>query len=249
MPPSKKPSSSRDAAPSVVAHASLPASQTQHEGAQGERASDTVFFGIVRGLEAQTLVPGQRLVESDLAMQYGLGRNTVREALQRLEAEGIVELLRHKGAAIRALTLQETLDVLDVAERMTGLLARTATRQSADKELRFAVKTALQDLEQADASQDLSAFSAARRRFYRALLSMGNNSELQRLFPAIHMPIVYAQYRLPGLQKLRLADYHNIAKAVLAGNADEADAHASDHVRKVRAAILSHQAAPGAQLA
>ena len=91
-------------------------------------ASDLVFFGIVNGLELQKLVPAQRLVESDLAAQFAVGRNSVREALQRLAAEGIVELHRHKGAAIRTLSLQETLDVLDVAERMTGLLARSAAR-------------------------------------------------------------------------------------------------------------------------
>src|SRR5215212_3192469 len=93
-----------------------------------ETSSDLVFFGIVNELEAQTLVPGQRLVEVDLASQFGVGRNSVREALQRLAAEGVVDLFRHKGAVIRSLTVKQTLDVLDVAERMMGLLARTAAR-------------------------------------------------------------------------------------------------------------------------
>lgn len=44
-------------------------------------------------------MPAQRLVEMELASQYGVGRNSVREALQRLEAEGIVELFRNRGAA------------------------------------------------------------------------------------------------------------------------------------------------------
>src|SRR5687767_10505004 len=96
--------------------------------AEPASASDTVFFGIVNALETQALVPGQRLVEVDLAAQFQVGRNSVREALHRLAAEGIVELFRHRGATIRLLTLKETMDVLDVAERMSGLLARTAAR-------------------------------------------------------------------------------------------------------------------------
>src|SRR5262245_61823943 len=80
----------------------------------GRSASDTVFFGIMNGLELGSFVPGQRLVETDLVAQFGVGRNSVREALQRLAAEGIVELPRHRGAMIRRLSLQDTLDVLDV---------------------------------------------------------------------------------------------------------------------------------------
>ena len=59
-------------------------------------------------------MPGQRLVEVDLAAQFGVSRNSVREALQRLAAQGLVDLFRNKGAAIRTLSPQETLEVLDV---------------------------------------------------------------------------------------------------------------------------------------
>ena len=208
-------------------------------GRDAMSASDIVFFGIVNGLEIQKFVPAQRLVESDLAEQFAVGRNSVREALQRLAAEGIVELHRHKGAAIRALSLQETLDVLDVAERMTGLLARSAARGAANSGLKPILKESLKTLKFADAGNDAAAFTSARRRFYRCLLDMGGNLELKRLFPTIQMPIVYAQHRLPALQKLRLRDYRQIAAAVRAGHEDEADAAGSAHVQHVRHEIDS----------
>lgn len=200
-------------------------------------ASDTVFYGIVNGLELQRFVPGQRLVETDLAAHFGVGRNSVREALQRLAAEGIVELPRHRSAAIRALSPQDTLDVLDVAERITGLLARSAARGSADADCAAALRQAIDDLADADAAHDSAAFASARRRFYRTLLEMSGNRELRRLFPAIQMPIVYAQHRLGSLQALRLRDYRVIAEAVLAGRAEAADAAGTAHVRNVREAI------------
>ena len=202
-------------------------------------ASDAVFFGIVNGLELQKFVPAQRLVEVDLAEQFGVGRNSVREALQRLAAEGIVELHRHKGAAIRSLSMQETLDVLEVAERMTGLLARAAARGAATAGLKTILSDSLKALKAADAANDTTAFTKARRRFYRCLLDMGGNRELQRLFPTIQMPIVYAQYRLPALQKIRLRDYAKIATAVRAGREDEAEAAGSSHVQHVRQAIVT----------
>ncbi len=200
-------------------------------------AADAVFFGIVHGLEAQRFVPGQRLVEVDLAAQFGVGRNSVREAMQRLTADGIVDVLRHKGAAIKSLTLQETLHVLDVAERMTGLLAYTAAQGVRGGHSPQALQTGLQWLDAAEQAQDADAFARARRHFYRALLDAAGSRELRRLFPSIQMPIVYAQHRLPGLQKLRLADYHAIAQAVIAGDAAAADAAGMAHVRNVRGAI------------
>jgi DNA-binding GntR family transcriptional regulator len=202
-------------------------------------ASDLVFFGIVNGLELQKFVPAQRLVEIDLAEHFGVGRNSVREALQRLAAEGIVELHRHKGAAIRLLSLQETLDVLEVAERMTGLLARAAARGAATSGLKTILADSLKALKAADASNDAVAFTKARRRFYRCLLDMGANRELQRLFPTIQMPIVYAQHQLSALQKLRLRDYAKIATAVRAGREDEAEAAGAAHVQHVRQEIVS----------
>ena len=202
-----------------------------------ESASDAVFFGIVHGLERRAFVPGQRLVEADLAARFGVGRNSVREALQRLAAEGVVEILRHKGAAIRALTVQETMDVLDVAERMTGLLARSAARAAAAGRKPQALTRALQQLRSADRAQDADAFARARRSYWRALLELGGSRELRRLFPSIHMPIVYAQHPLAALQKLRLRDYEAIGQAVAQGREDAADARGMEHVRNVRGEI------------
>lgn len=206
-------------------------------------ASDTVFFGIVNALEAQQLVPGQRLVEMDLASQFQVSRNSVREALQRLAAEGLVDLFRNRGAAIRLLGLKETLDVLDVAERMTGLLARTAARVlAADAAQGQALAAALKELTQAARDEDADGFARGRRHFYRALLALSGSAELRRLFPAIQMPVVHAQQRLTGLQKLRLRDYRVIAKAVLAGDEDAADAAGMAHVRNVRELIVQKAA-------
>ncbi len=204
-------------------------------------ASDAIFFAILNGLENQTFVPAQRLIESDLAASFGVSRNSVREGLQRLVAEGVVELLRHKGAVIRSLSFQDTLDVLDVAELMTGLLARAAARAKPTSEQVQTINQIVRELKATDKAHDSAGFSLARRRFYRALLELGGNRELRRLFPAIQMPIVYAQYRLPSLQQLRLRDYGRIATAVLANDVDKAEALGREHVQKVRASICDAQ--------
>jgi DNA-binding GntR family transcriptional regulator len=201
-------------------------------------ASSAVFYGIMNGLAEQKFVPGQRLVEVDLAEQYQVSRNSVREALQQLAAQGVVEISRNKGAAIRSLSLQETLEVLDVAERMTGLLVKSAAQGIAAGGPSDPIRQALAKLEHADAIQDSDAFALARRGLYRALLHASGSRELKRLFPSIQMPIVYAQHRPAALQKVRMHDYQAMCDAVLRGDAQAADKAGMAHVRNVRAAIV-----------
>lgn len=206
-------------------------------------ASSVVFYGIMNGLAKQKLVPGQRLVEADLAEQYQVSRNSVREALQQLAAQGVVELPRNKGAAIRSLSLQETLEVLDVAERMTGLLAKSAAKGIAAGRPGEPIRDALAELERANADQDVDAFARARRSLYRALLHASGSQELRRLFPSIQMPVVYAQHRPATLQTVRMRDYQAICDAVLRGDEQAADEAGIAHVQNVRDAIvqpLSH---------
>lgn len=216
--------------------------EVRKDTAQKNSTSDTVFWGIVRGLENQTFVPGQRLVESDLATHFGVGRNSVREAMQRLAAEGLVDLSRHKGASIRVLSWREALDLLDIVERIMGLLTRTAARGHSDSRYISQLQDAMADLETADLQRNTEAFSSARRRFYRTLLEMGGNRDLTRLFTTIHIPLLYAQQRVPALQTIRMTDYRSIVSAVLAGSPEAADAAGASHVQNVRNALLAaHQ--------
>lgn len=218
--------------------------QPKSESTETASASSAVFYGIMNGLAKQKLVPGQRLVEVDLAEQYRVSRNSVREALQQLAAQGVVEILRNKGAAIRSLSLQETLEVLDVAERMTGLLAKSAALGIASGKPATPIEQALAELKQAPQAENAQAFTRARRGLYRALLATSGSRELQRLFPTIQMPIVYAQHRPSNLQQVRLNDYQTLCEAVLRGDAEAADQAGMRHVQNVRQVIVQGISAP-----
>ncbi len=69
------------------------------------------------------------------------------------------------------------------------------------------------------------------------MLKASGSLELKRLFPSIQMPVVYAQYKLFSLQKLRLRDYALMGQAVIKADEDAADAAGSDHVHHVREEI------------
>jgi DNA-binding GntR family transcriptional regulator len=202
-------------------------------------APGRVYCAIMQDLEEHRLSPGQRLVETELAVRFGVGRNAVREAMQRLAMRGVIDLSRHRSASIRQFDTIETLEVLDVAAAMTGLATRAAAQKYDSSQHATLMESVIDGFPRVGTAPEPGIFSRARRRFYRALLIVGGNRELQRLFPAIGMHIIYSQFQSPRLQDLRLEDYRAIRDAVTAGDAEAAERAGRTHVERVRKVIMS----------
>ena len=191
------------------------------------------------------MVPGQILAETALAARFNVGRNAVREAMKHLSARGVVDLSRHRSPTIRLLDQDETFEILAVASAMTALAAQAAARHYVAKHHGQLLAATMDMLTEADRGDEPGMFSRARRHFYRALLLIGRNRELQRLFPAIGMHIIYAQYQSRQLRGIRLTDYRQIMDAVAAKDLNAAEKAAQCHVDHVRQVIEQIHAVQG----
>ena len=192
-----------------------------------------IFHEIVQGLHKGSYVPGQRLVEADLTKKWNVSRGTVREALNRLSAEGIVTLSRHRGAAIRVLDRAEMLDILDVLELMIGMAARLTARrigEGTNRDRFTETFVALQQFRDQPASFELIR---ARNRFYCTMAAIGGNRELQDILGRMHVHLVRVQLQAlhDNLMPDRFEDYSRVGEAVLAGDARRAELAARRHVR------------------
>lgn len=200
---------------------------------------DMIFREIVQGLYKGSYVPGQRLVEADLTAKWNVSRGTVREALNRLSAEGIVTLSRHRGAAIRVLDAAEMRDILEVLEPLIGMAARLAAKRIDENDNRNRFKDAfdtLMSFRSLPASFDLIR---ARNRFYRTLAAIGGNKELQDILGRMHVHLVRVQLQAlqDNLVTERFDDYGRVGQAVLAGDARRAELTARQHVRNTGALL------------
>ena len=198
-----------------------------------------IFHEIVQGLYKGSYVPGQRLVEADLTKKWNVSRGTVREALNRLSAEGIVTLSRHRGAAIRVLDRAEMLDILDVLELMIGMAARLAARrigEGTNRDRFTETFVALQQFRDQPASFELIR---ARNRFYCTMAAIGGNRELQDILGRMHVHLVRVQLQAlhDNLMPDRFEDYSRVGEAVLAGDARRAELAARRHVRNTGAVL------------
>ncbi len=96
-----------------------------------QQLSDYLRAAIVQG----AITPNQRLVEETLAQELGVSRTPIREALRRLEAEGLVEFEAQKGARVRSVSTQELAELYELRSLMEGHAARLAAKRITDVEL------------------------------------------------------------------------------------------------------------------
>jgi DNA-binding GntR family transcriptional regulator len=224
--------------PLIWSPAILPSQPAQSAGRSPSRsASQIVSDGVLGALEEGRYSPGQRLVVADLAIRFGVGPNAVREALQRLAAEGVVELSRHRGAMIRELAPEQALMTLELTELLIGLAARTAARNIADPAAAAKVEHALERLKASGSADDMRAFLKARNAFFGALLTAGGNQELERISPTVQLRVLRAQYHLANTYRRLSRDLAAIGQAVLAGDPQAAEEAAQAHVGRIRQAL------------
>lgn len=86
---------------------------------------------ILRGDYAQ----GEPLPEIPLATEYGVKRTRIRQIIQKLESEALIEKIPHKGAFIKSITSKDLQEIFEMREALEGMAARLAARRRKDREL------------------------------------------------------------------------------------------------------------------
>lgn len=218
----------------------------------GDSAVVIVWRAILQGLYEARFLPGQRLTEAELTREFKVSRSSVREALNRLAAEGVVEIHRHRGATIRSADAGEMFDALELLQVMAGHAARTAALRIADGGNARLAKQALVRVR--STSDGLAGFDLAREQnnFYRTLIQLAGNSELRRLLPRLHMH--FLRIELNPHQSIRAIfdDYADILEAILSGNPYDSEramrAHIGRHMDLLRQ-LLAERVAASARIA
>ena len=95
---------------------------------------DVVFVTLRRQILKGDLKPGERLMEISLANRLGVSRTPIREAIRKLEHEGLVEMLPRRGAHVAGITRQELRDVLEVRKTLEVLAITRASELMTDKD-------------------------------------------------------------------------------------------------------------------
>ena len=101
----------------------------------GERAADRAYRKVRRDIVTAVIPGGQRLGENDLAERYGISRTPIREALRRLQSEGLVEVLPHRGARVVDWSEIDVAAIYDLRAMVEGYAARRAALRISEEEI------------------------------------------------------------------------------------------------------------------
>jgi DNA-binding GntR family transcriptional regulator len=209
----------------------MPANTETDTEQVGLSTSDKIVKHILKGLYEGRYVAGQRLVEPDMVSRYNVSRSTVREAIKRLAAQGVVETHHNRGARIRQLSKEEARNILLITEVIVGLAARLAARHIDEPGNRELFNQTLTDLLDAAKQADRYEFVRMRNRFHRNMTRIAKNPELEQIMANMQVHLV--RNRLVMQPEERVKSYQAIGAAILAGDDETAEKNARNHVRRM----------------
>jgi DNA-binding GntR family transcriptional regulator len=143
---------------------------------------DVVFNTLRQAILYGKLKPGERLMEITLANRLGVSRTPVREAIRKLELEGLVIMIPRKGAQVAPITEQDLNDVLEVRLALEELAMSAACKRITQGEMEEIGK-ALRAFEECMDSQDVSKLAQADEDFHERIYQATGN---RRLIQIIH---------------------------------------------------------------
>ena len=191
---------------------------------QNKRAS---VFAILRDQIVDGHYPqGVKLIEQDLAQEFGVSRPMLREIFSELESHGLVEKLPNRGTMVRRIDSRSLLEVMEIREVLEGLAARLAAQKSKPSDWRDLEKEFGEPFEQMVKNLDFDKYLDFIAYFRERMVTAAQSEELSKLIISIYAKIRIVQRRiviLPGRMQQAIKEHRAVLKAIIEGNPEKAE--------------------------
>lgn len=202
---------------------------------------ELVFEALREAIINGKLRPGERMMEIQLAEEMGVSRTPIREAIRKLELEGLVLMIPRKGAYVSGLSIREIADVFEIRRALEGLAAELAAERITDEELeeleRFLVKIA-EDIEDAD----LDKVVATDTGFHTLLYQASRNQRLSQIINNLREQIQRfrtTSLSYPGRMKDALEEHRKIVEAISSRDGEAARKIAQEHIENAENSMMN----------
>ena len=202
---------------------------------------EVVFESIRGAIISGLLKPGERLMEVQMAEKLGVSRTPIREAIRKLELEGLVVMIPRKGAYVADLSLKDITDVLELRAALEGLAAELAAARITDEEIEELEMIAM-DFHKAIESDDSEIMIQKDIEFHDVIFRATRNEKLIQISHNLREQV--QRFRVMYIDKFRksttLATEHfEIAEAISNRNVDLAERLAKRHIENAENYIIS----------
>lgn len=185
----------------------------------------------------------QRLTETFFANKFGVSKSPIREALNRLEAEGLILIEPRRGAFVRHFSMQDVKEIYELCE----LLEPIAMRQMVlDKQILSRLHVSLQAAKDGLRRQDKDAYLLAEADFHRALARANTNSRLYAILESMYQQALILQHRaFEALNERSVVEHERIVEALEIGKIELASRLMVEHIGSMREDVLTRLQKPG----
>lgn len=201
---------------------------------------EVVFKSIRGAILSGILKPGERLMEVQLAEKLGVSRTPVREAIRKLELEGLIVMMPRKGAYVADLSIKDITDVLEIRTALEGLASGLAALRITDEEIEELNLTA-QNFHQAIEDGDFDRIVEMDIEFHDRVFKAARNEKLLQINNNLREQV--QRFRIMYISKSNkskdlVKDHYEIAEAISKRNAEMADKLAKRHIENAEKYIM-----------
>ena len=193
---------------------------------------DVVFNTLRQAILKGELEPGERLMEIQLAERLGVSRTPIREAIRKLELEGLVLMIPRKGAEVAKISEKSLRDVLELRRSLEELAIELACQRMTEEEI-DELEDAQRAFRKAVDSKDVLLMAETDEKYHEIIYQGTKNSRLVQILNNLREQMY--RYRLEYIKdadkrQILLIEHDNILKAVRNRKVAEAKAAMREHI-------------------
>ena len=193
---------------------------------------DVVFNTLRKAILRGELKPGERLMEIQLANKLGVSRTPIREAIRKLELEGLVVMIPRKGAEVAKITVRDLKDALEVRMAIDSLSVKLACERL-DEDDKTEIKQACVAFREAVKSGNVQAIVEGDERFHNTIYRASKNQKLITI--AMNLREQVYRYRFEYVKDFSyhenlIREHDQITEAILKGDVETAQKIMKEHI-------------------
>jgi DNA-binding GntR family transcriptional regulator len=200
------------------------------------KVTDWVYEELKQAILELRLPPGHPLREAALAEQLGVSKTPIREALSRLEQDGLAEMTSFKGAVVTGYSRTDLLEIYELRELLEDAAARSAAESIDPAALQRLTEICRESRELRDGS-DPARLAALISEFDTVLFDQVRNSRIRALIENLRAHLTrigQLTAEIPGRVQISVDEHEKIVEAIAARDPDLAARRMRDHIHSVR---------------
>jgi DNA-binding GntR family transcriptional regulator len=185
---------------------------------------------------------GGKLNEGELAAALGISRTPVREAINRLEKEGLVQIFPQRGAFVVRFSEKDVFELFLIRENLEGLAARLAAERINEENL-VKLESCIQGFQEPFTEKDVQRYAKEDFRFHQTIVAVSDAQRLIKMISTLYDHIRIFRLTTLGLSsrmKTSLAEHRLLIEAFQRRDSEQAEQMMRQHIYHVREGVMEN---------